>query len=50
MILESAVPSAVFTGVVASRYKANGEFAAAAVFISTIISAAWIPAVLMMMK
>ena len=49
-ILESVVPSAVFSSVIAARYKANGEFAAAAVFLSTFISIAWIPAVLIMVR
>jgi len=45
-VLESAMPSAVFSGVVAARYGANGAFAAAAVFVTTLASVIMIPAVL----
>ncbi|MGC8861286.1 MAG: AEC family transporter [Armatimonadota bacterium] len=48
VVLESAMPSAVFSGVVAARYGANGAFAAAAVFASTLASVIMIPAVLML--
>jgi malate permease and related proteins len=45
-VLESVVPSAVMTGVLSARYKANGEFAAAAVFVTTLLSVVVIPIVL----
>lgn len=45
-ILESAMPSAVFSGVVVSRFGANGRFAAAAIFVTTLLSALTIPAIL----
>lgn len=48
-ILESAMPAAVFSGVVAARYGANGPFAAGAIFLMTLASALVIPAVLMLM-
>lgn len=48
VILESAMPSAVFAGVVAARYGSNGAFAAGAVFLTTLLSVAWIPVVLML--
>lgn len=43
VVLESAMPSAVFTGVVASRYGANSKFAASAIFVTTLISVVAIP-------
>lgn len=46
VVLESAMPSAVFTGVVAARYGANGAFAAGAVFLMTLASVLVIPGVL----
>lgn len=48
VVLESAMPSAVFTGVVASRYGANGAFAAGAVFLMTMASVLTIPGVLLL--
>jgi predicted permease len=49
-LLESAMPSAVFGGVVASKFGANGRFAAAAIFFTTLLSAAVIPIVLNLMR
>lgn len=49
-VLESAVPAAVFTGVVASRFGANGRFAAGAVFLGTLLSVATIPFVLSLLQ
>ncbi|MCX8052462.1 MAG: AEC family transporter [Armatimonadetes bacterium] len=46
-VLEMAMPSAVFSGIIASRYGANGAFAAAVIFVLTLASVVWIPAVLM---
>lgn len=50
VVLESAMPCAVFTGVVAGRYGANGAFAASAVFVMTLVSVVWIPGVLMLLR
>ncbi len=50
VVLESAMPAAVFTGVVASRYSANGAFAAGAIFLMTLVSVLVIPAVLVLMR
>lgn len=50
VVLESAVPTAVISGVIAGRYGANEEFVAGAIFASTLLSLAVIPAVLMLMK
>ncbi len=47
-ILESAMPSAVFSGVVASRFGANGTFAAAAIFVLTLCSIVLIPLTLVL--
>lgn len=49
-ILESAVPSAVVSGVIAGRYGANQEFVAAAIFATTLLSVAVMPAVLMLVR
>jgi len=49
VVLESAMPSAVFTGVIASRYGANGAFAASAIFLSTLASVIVIPAIVMLL-
>lgn len=49
-VVESAMPSAVFTGVIASRYGANGAFAAGAVFLMTLLSVLVIPGVLMLVR
>lgn len=46
VILQSALPAAVFTGVVAERFGGNYEFAAGAIFAMTIISLLVIPLVL----
>ena len=48
-ILESAMPSAVFSGIVAARYGANGAFAAAAIFVLTLASVLWIPVALVLL-
>jgi predicted permease len=42
-ILESSMPSAVFSGVIASRFGANGAFAAATIFVLTLCSVIFIP-------
>ena len=49
-ILESAMPSAIFTGVIAARYGANGAFAAGAIFLMTLASVLVIPGVLMLLR
>lgn len=49
-VLEMAMPSAIFGGVVAGRYGANKEFVAGAIFMSTLLSVLAIPAVLMLVK
>ena len=49
-VLEGAVPSAVVAGVIAGRYGANEEFVAAAIFVTTLLSVATLPAVLMLVK
>ncbi len=46
--LEAAMPSAVFSGVVAARYGANGAFAAAAVFVMTLVSVILLPTFLLL--
>lgn len=45
-VLESAMPSAVFSGVVTSRYGCNGKYAAAAIFVMTLLSIGVIPGIL----
>ena len=47
-VLESAVPTAVISGVIAGRYGANEEFVAAAIFVMTLLSVATLPAVLVL--
>lgn len=49
-VLESAMPSAVFSGVVAARFGANGSFAAAAIFVMTMFSVILIPLTLTLIK
>ncbi len=49
-VLEMAMPSAIFGGVIVSRYGGNKEFAAGAIFASTLLSVITIPAVLMLLK
>lgn len=49
-VLEMAMPSAIFGGVVAGRYGANKEFVAGVIFASTLLSVVAIPAVLMFVK
>jgi len=49
-VLEAATPAAVFSGVVAAQYGANGKFAAGAVFVTTLASVVMIPVVLMLIK
>jgi predicted permease len=49
-VLEMAMPSAIFGGVIAGRYGANKEFVAGAIFISTLLSVVAIPAVLTLVK
>jgi len=50
VVLESAVPPAVFAGVVASRYGGDDEFVAGAIFVMTLLSVITMPIVLMLMK
>jgi len=45
-VLEMAMPSAIFGGVIAGRYGANKEFVAGAIFVSTLLSVVAIPTVL----
>ncbi len=47
-VLEMAMPSAVFTGVVSARFGANGAFAAAAIFLMTLLSVVVIPGVFLL--
>lgn len=49
-ILQSAMPAAVFTGVVAGKYKANNEFAAGAIFLTTLASILVIPGLLFLIS
>jgi hypothetical protein len=49
-VLEAAMPSAVMSGVIAARYGANGAFAASAIFLTTILSVAAIPFVLLLAR
>jgi predicted permease len=49
-ILESAVPTAVVSGVIAGRYGSNEEFVAAAIFVTTLLSVAVIPAALILVQ
>lgn len=49
-ILEMAMPSAIFGGVIAGRYGANKEFVATAIFLSTLLSIVVIPIVVMLIK
>jgi predicted permease len=49
-IVESATPAAVFSGVIAGQFGANRDFAAAAIFVTTLVSAITIPAVLLILS
>lgn len=49
-VLEMAMPSAIFGGVIAGRYGANKEFVAGAIFASTLLSVGVIPAVLTLVR
>lgn len=49
-MLEAAMPSAVFSGVISSQFGANGRFAAGAVFVGTLLSAVTIPVILGMIR
>lgn len=49
-VIECAVPTAVIAGVIAGRYDANEEFVAGAIFVSTLLGIAVIPAALMLVK
>lgn len=49
-VLEMAMPSAIFGGVIAGRYGANKEFVAGAIFVSTLLSVVGIPTVLALVK
>lgn len=49
-IVQAAMPTAVFAGVIASRYNANPLLAAAAIALSTLISVVSIPAVLLLVR
>jgi len=48
-VLESSMPAAVMTGVIASRYGANGTFVSGAIFLMTLTSIVSIPAILMLL-
>lgn len=48
--LEAAMPAAILTGVVSARYGANGAFAAAAIFATTLAAIVWLPLVLVLMR
>jgi len=48
-VLESGMPSAVMTCVIAAKFGANAKFVAAAIFVSTLLSIAAIPTVLAML-
>ena len=49
-VAEMAMPSAVFSGVIAARFGANGPYAAGAIFLMTLASALTIPAVLILVQ
>ena len=49
-ILSSAMPAAVFTGVVAGKYGANHEFAAGTIFLTTLASVLLIPGILILIN
>jgi len=49
-VLEMAMPSAIFGGVIAGRYGANKEFVAGAIFVSTLLSVVALPIVVMLVK
>ncbi len=49
-ILLSAVPTAVISGVIAGRYGANEEFVAGAIFVTTLLSVAVLPVVLILVR
>jgi hypothetical protein len=49
-ILESAMPSAVFSGVVVSKFGANGRFGAAAIFVTTLLSVIVVPVVMQTLR
>lgn len=49
-VVECAVPTAVIAGVIAGRYGTNEEFVAGAIFVSTLLSIAVIPATLMLVQ
>ena len=48
-VLESGMPSAVMTGVLASKFGANGSFVAGVIFVSTLLSIVTIPATLLIL-
>ena len=48
-VLESGMPSAVMTGVLASKFGANGRFVAGVIFVSTLLSIVTIPTILLML-
>ena len=48
-VVESGMPSAVMTCVIASKFGANAKFVAAAIFVSTLLSIAAIPTVLVLL-
>jgi hypothetical protein len=49
-ILLAATPCAVLCGIFATQYGSNGSFAATAIAVSTLVSAVWVPAVLVMLR
>ncbi|MEN6519938.1 MAG: AEC family transporter [Armatimonadota bacterium] len=48
-VLESSMPAAVMTGVIAGRYNTNGAFVSAAIFLMTLASIITIPVILMLL-
>lgn len=48
-VLESSMPAAIMTGVIAGRYGTNGAFVSAAIFLMTLISIVAIPVILMLL-
>ena len=49
-VVESGMPSAVMTCVIAAKFGANAKFVAAAIFVSTLLSIAAIPTVLVLLR
>lgn len=49
-VVESAMPTAIIAGVLATKYNANGQFASGAIFVMTLISVVWLPLVMVVLK